>query len=46
MKDSEKTGNYLVLSHKKAVFEFFEFKTSKSFRKRGLLPRRFPLNRT
>ena len=42
----EKTGNYLVLSHRSAEIHFFQFKTSKSFAKRGLLPRKFPLNTT
>jgi hypothetical protein len=35
----EKTGNYLVLSQKEARFEFWDFKTSKAFARRGLLPR-------
>ena len=42
----EKTKNYLVLSQKKAEIHFFSFKTSASFKKRGLLPRIFPLNKT
>ncbi len=45
MPDEKKTGNYLILSNKSATIELFDFKTKRSFRKRGLLPRRFALNK-
>ncbi len=42
----EKTENYLVLGHKTAELHFFEFKTSKSWARRKLLPRVFKLSKT
>lgn len=35
----KRPGNYLVLSQKQARLEFHDFKTSKAFARRGLLPR-------
>ena len=41
-----KTENYLVLSHKTAQLDFYDFKTKKSWEKRKLLPRIFKLSKT